>query len=481
MSISVTPKKTPKKFNRIYNNSITELAAMARIANMTTGTAQLSEYGTISAANNYSLITLNRIILTYLFSGNGIFQRAVQVPILDAISKGIEIESDEVSADEIEAVMEWWESNNLWDVILNFYTWSRLYGGGGIVINTDQDSSKPLEISKLNKDSLLDFYDIDRWVLQHSQSPIENIEDVFMSFGNIESFHIYGQEIHKSRMILSTGKKAPYYIRRQLRGWGMSVAESMIRDLNNYIKTDDVLYEILDESKLDVYYIKDLSQKLLTNGGVSNIKKRLEASNEIKSYLNALLMDINDKYEQKTLAFAGLAEVKRENRYGIAACLNMPVTKIFGMSAAGFSSGEDDLENYNSMVESEIRPKLKPAIKQLMQIGFQVLYGYIPSFKIKFPPLRILSETDQETVRTSKQNRILQWFDRGILSAPKCVEMAKKDGLITIEVDENTIPEKPLPPSGDYEKITSVTPMPTTTSNNAKKEIKNVKVIRNKK
>ena len=30
--------------------------------------------------------------------------------------------------------------------------------------------------------------------------------------------------------------------------------------------------------------------------------------------------------------------------------LKMPITKLFGISAAGFSSGEDDIENYNSMI-----------------------------------------------------------------------------------------------------------------------------------
>jgi uncharacterized protein len=447
--VNKTQKKQNKKFNRTYNNSMVEIAALARLSTLATGSSQLSDYGTISNSNNYALITLNRIILTYFYAGNGIFQRAVQVPVLDAISKGIEIESDEVSNEEIEEVMEWWENNNLWDIILNYYTWTRLYGGGGIVINTDQDPIKPFDIRAINKNTPLDFYDMDRWVFQTTNSAVENVEDVFMSMSNYDKYYIYGQEIHKSRVIISAGKKAPYYVRRQLKGWGLSVAESMIRDLNNYIKTGDVLYEILDESKVDVYYIKDLAQKLLTTGGINNIKNRLQTANEIKSYLNALLMDLSDKYEQKQMSFAGLAEVMNQNRIGIAACLNMPVTKIFGMSASGFNSGEDDLENYNSMVESEIRPKLKPAIKQLLQIGFQYLYGYIPSFKIKFPPLRLLSETDQENVKTSKQNRILQWYDRGILSAPKCVEMAKKEGLVTIEINEAAIPEKPIAPGGE--------------------------------
>ena len=92
---------------------------------------------------------------------------------------------------------------------------------------------------------------------------------------------------------------------------GMSEAERMLRDLNNYLKTGDVLYEILDESKLDIYKIKDLANKLLTAGGTSQITKRIQAANEVKNYVNALILDTEEEYEQKSLTFAGCRRYAR--------------------------------------------------------------------------------------------------------------------------------------------------------------------------
>jgi phage-related protein (TIGR01555 family) len=448
-----------KKFNKAYTNSMVELATIVRASTIATGGSALSDYGTISNANNYSLITLNRIILTYLYTGNGIFRRAIQVPVLDAISKGIEIESDEASQDDIDEILDWFicinkddfnnENNNLWNVILNYFTWTRLYGGGGILINTDQDPTTKFNIKSINQYTPLAFYDVDRWMFSSPQSVVTNVEDFYLQYGNSDKYYIYGQELHKSRVIISTGRKAPSYVRRQLKSWGLSEAEAMIRDLNNYIKTSDVLYEILDESKIDVYYIQNLASKLVTSGGTKAIQSRIQAANELKNYLNALLLDANDKWEQKQIQFGGLAEVQRENRIGIAACLNMPVTKIFGMSAAGFNSGEDDIENYNAMVDSEIRPKIQPVIKSLLNIGFQKLFGYIPKYKIKFPSLRILSSVDEENVKTAKTNRILSLFQGGLLNGKQAMQMLKKESIITIEVDENTVPDKPIPPNGE--------------------------------
>jgi uncharacterized protein len=441
-----------KRIQRVLSNSLAELSAGIRTSSLLTGGSQLSDYGTIGFSNNYSMITLNRIVLTYMYTGNGIFQRAIQIPILDAISKGMEIESSEVGHEEIEEIMELWEIMGCWDIILDAFTWSRLFGGGGIVINTEQDPEEELNFNNIYGKKIK-FYDADRWILTTTGSAFKDVENIYSDLLDVSKFYLYGQAIDKSRIIPIRGKKAPAYIRRQLKGWGMSVAESLIRDMNNYLKTDEVLYEILDESKLDIYYIQGLANKLLQAGGTSAIQQRLQVANEIKNYLNALLLDANDKYEQKTLGFAGLAEIKRENRIGIAGAVNMPVTKLFGISAAGFNSGEDDIENYNAMVESEIRSKIKHPIKTMLKVLFANKYGYIPNFTIKFPSLRILSAVDEENVKTSKTNRILSLFERGLLNGQKSMEMLKKEGIITIDIDENAIPDKPLSPNGEENKV----------------------------
>jgi len=434
-----------RHINREFSNSYAELAAGIKLM---TGGSQLSDYGTIGYANNYSLITINRIILTYLYTGNSIFQRAIQIPVQDAISKGVEIESGEVGNDEIKEILDDWDDYHCWDTILDTFTWGRLFGGGGVVINTEQDPEEKLDIDSLHNGKIA-FYDADRWILTMTGSAFEDIENQYLDLGSSDYYFIYGQKIHRSRVMACRGKKAPAYIRRQLKGWGMSVAECLIRDLNNYLKTDDVLYEILDESKLDVYYIKDLASKLINPGGVQAVRQRVQTMNEIKNYLNAIVMDINDKYDQKTLNFAGLAEVKRENRIGIAGAVNMPVTKLFGISAAGFNSGEDDIENYNAMIESEIRTKIKPIVKKILKILFIRRYGYVPTFEIKFPSLRILSSVDEESVKASKTNRIIALYQAGILNHPQSIEMAKKENIITIDVDESAIPDKAEQPNGD--------------------------------
>lgn len=429
------------------DNSLLQLTQGIRVANQLTGGSTLSSYGTIGYANNYSLLTLNRIILTYLFTGNGIFQTAIQLPIQDAIRKGIEIDSGELDAEDIEKVLEWWEEYDLWNVVLNSFTWSRLYGGGGIVINTPQNPEKPLNIQGLYKKKLA-FYDVDRWQVDYGTASFQDTN--YRRFRQMDHFYLYGQKIHESRIIRLRGKKAPSYVGDTLRGWGMSEGERMIRDINLYLKTQDVLYEILDESKVDIYKIKGLANKLLTTGGTSSIQTRIQAANEIKNYVNALVLDSEEDFEQKTMTFGGVAEVMRENRINVASALRMPMTKLFGLSASGFNTGESDLENYNSNVESEIRRPLKTIVKKLLNIGFMNIFGYTPTFKISFPALRELSASDEEAIKSSQTNRVLAMYDRGLLTSTEVGEIGRKDGWLEIETkaEQGLLPDQPAAPNG---------------------------------
>ena len=213
----------------------------------------------------------------------------------------------------------------------------------------------------------------------------------------------------------------------------MSEGERMIRDINLYIKTQDVLFELLDEAKIDVYSIDNLANQMALPGGIEKITRRVTNANRLKNYVNALVLDSKEKYEQKTIAFSGLAEIQNQNRISIASALRMPMTKLFGLSASGFNTGESDLENYNSFVESEIRSQLKRPIKKLLEIGCQILFGYIPHFKVSFPSLRILTALEEEQVSRQKLDKLVILYEQGVITIKEFSEMARKEGIITIQ------------------------------------------------
>lgn len=437
-------KRKPRASTR--ENRLSDVSFSLAGINGGTGGSYLSSYNTWNFSNNYALLTLNRIVLTYMYTGNGIFQTAIQLPIQDAIGKGIEIESGELDNTDIEAVMDYWEEEGIWETILNTWTWIRLFGGGAMLVNSNQDPEKPLDLNKLNK-TPLEFYDIDRWQLDTNIVVFDDW-DSYVSAGNNKGLiYLYGEPIHESRFLRGQGKRAPHYVRRQLRGWGMSEGERMIRDLNLYLKTQDANFELIDEAKVDVYKINGLANKLLTSGGTAAITNRIQSANEIKNYVNALVLDSNEDYQQKQMTFAGLAEIMQQNRMGVAAALRMPLTKLFGLSASGFNTGESDLENYNQMVESEIRMPVRPMVRELLRITMSHLFGYVPEFTFKFPSLREQTPEVEQNVKTQETNRALALYDRGLMDSEETMQQLSKVSVIQIETkaEQGLVPD-PIPP-----------------------------------
>ena len=186
----------------------------------------------------------------------------------------------------------------------------------------------------------------------------------------------------------------------------MSELERTIRDINSYNKNQDVIYELLDEAKTDVWKLQALNSQLLSGAAQQQLSKRLNLATNLKNFHNALIMDKDDDYEQKQISFGGLAEMQNQNRIGMAASVRMPMTKLFGQSASGFSSGEDDIENYNALIESEVRAKALKVISPVIKLRCQQLFGFIPEhMEIRFNPLRVLSAEQEENVKDKKFQR----------------------------------------------------------------------------
>jgi phage-related protein (TIGR01555 family) len=428
-------------------NSLTELAGQLAFINGVTGGSTLSSYGTAAYSNNYALLTLNRIILTYMYTGNGLFQTAIQQPILDAIGKGIEIDCPEISSADVDDVLEKWEDFDLWTTILDAWTWVRLFGGGAVLINSNQDPEQPIDFDEFHRQPL-EFYDLDRWQLDVNLSYI-NDNDAFQKNPDPDTlFYIYGTPVHNSRFLMGRGKRAPHYVRQQLRGWGMSEGERMIRDLNLYLKTQDVTYELLDEAKVDIYKINGLAQKMMTTGGTTAITTRIQTANQIKNYINALVLDAQEEYESKSMTFSGLAEVMQENRIGIAAALRIPENKLFGQSATGFASGQDTLEVYNAMVEAEVRKPLNPIVRNLLKVMFSYALGYVPSFSFSWPSLRELTPEVEQQVKDAEANRLFNFYDRGLIDSAEIMQQSEKSALIEIETKagKGLLPPQPEAP-----------------------------------
>lgn len=342
---------------------------------------------------------------------------------------------EELSPLEIRKIEQYMLDNNVYETIKYAIKWGRLYGGGGIVINTAQNPETELNIEKINQDTPLEFYHADMWELSGIKEG-NPIGDVKVDWSLNVPFNYYGHGLNKSRVLLYKGKEAPSMIRWRLRGWGTSEIERFVRSINQFIKNNNVIYELLDEAKMDVYQVTGFNDTLQDMDGTNAITERFRLATLLKNYTNAIAIDTEDSYQQKQVSFSGLAEIANQFRLNVAADLRMPLTKIFGMSSAGFNSGDDDIENYNSMIESEIRSKVKNIIVQVLKVVARKVLGKTCDFDIEFAPLRNIAPIDQQKIKSSDFQMLLKGYYGGVLSPKELIDAINQKNIFGFAVKE---------------------------------------------
>ena len=378
------------------------------------------------------LVTFQRQLLNDLYVENGLVQTMIDQPVEDAFRGDLKLSSKEFDDDDIAELESRFNALHALETIKDAFKWSRLFGGGGVVLNIyGQNPEKPLDIEGIKEGAKIELYAADRWELANSPYTVNPSLNDLTGLQKGLKFNFYGQELHPSRVLILKGKTAPSLKRLQLAGWGMSEIERLVAPLNKFTKNQNVIYELLDESKLDIYSIQDYNVSLMA-GQEDAIKKRVEFTNMLKSYLNALILDKEDAFDQKNMSFAGMSELLEQARLDIASALKMPVTKLFGMSSAGFNSGEDDLENYNAMIERDVRTPGKDVILTIYKIISASVLGLIPQdLDLEYPSLRIAKENEIQERKNMQFARGKELFEMGLMTKGEFYDYLQENEIIT--------------------------------------------------
>jgi phage-related protein (TIGR01555 family) len=397
---------------------------------------QVSNSGTLFKNLRWYLVSNFRQLLSQLYVEIGLVQTVVDVPVDDGLRGGVKFKSKQLDESQIRELQISFDRDDDLNTAGFAAKWARLYGGAGILVLTDQDPEEPLDIEAIGPDTPLEFRAVDMWELFWDKQNTEGY-DPSIQTEDFEFYNYYAMDVHKSRVMRIKGLTPPSFIRPRLRGWGFSVVEVLVRSINQYLKSTDLGFEVLDEFKLDVYKIKNLVNTLLSPNGQQKIQQRVQLANWQKNYQNAVVMDSEDDFDHKQLSFAGLAEAMTGIRMQVAADMRMPITKLFGTSvSAGFSTDQNDMENYNSMVEAQVRNKLKYDLLRIAEIKCQKIFGFIPDdLELEFKPLRELTAVDEENVKTQKFNRLSMAKEKGEISTQEYRDACNKGNLFDVQLD----------------------------------------------
>jgi uncharacterized protein len=275
-----------------------------------------------------------------------------------------------------------------------FLAFSSLLGDALIVAITDADDlSLPLS----------DIEDIQRFIVltKGEFDPDSNIDDDLKSanFGKPIYYTIgKNDKVHHSRCHRLKLGKSKLTDRNQ---FGTSDLQNKYNAIRLFDTTITCIGDIIQDSNVDVLFIPDLIAKV-AQGKEDDIRKFINLINHTKSSMNAIALDAGNseaqgRWEQKTATYAGLSEVLTKLITVTAGALDRPITVLFGLSASGFSTGEEDLESYHGTINALQESRLRPAQEFIDKF---ILDKMMPNHGLTFeyPSIKVVNE-DKEAVR----------------------------------------------------------------------------------
>lgn len=337
--------------------------------------------------NYFSYQFMNRrdfFELEAAYSSNSLAKKIVDIPVNDATREWRTFSCDE--AREIQQAESYYK---LQSTIQEAFKWGRLYGGAIVLMITDQDLRQPLDVERIREGSLKRFVVLDR---KHvSGLDFEFTDPTVKNYMLPNYYMIYGgsMQIHHSHVVRIPGEKVPMTIRQNNGGWDDSILRKCMDDVKDAVSAKAGMASLVQEANVDVINREGLSDELSTEDGTEEIQHRYSMAGMLKSINRMLLLDNNETYTRKTIAFGGLGEVQQTLMEWAAGAADIPMTRLFNIQAKGMGdSGQGDMNNYHDSLRGAQQSDYRPCLEQLDEVMLRSWFGYLPDdCEFDFDPL----------------------------------------------------------------------------------------------
>jgi len=321
----------------------------------------------VSSQWSYNLTSQTDVEIAY--RTNWIARKLVDIPAYDATRAWRKWETD---TNKIEKIEKEEERINFQRVLRNGLIMSRLYGGAALVMGVDQGkASEELDIKKINKGALKFIIATSRWGI--GTGPLET-DILSPNYGRPKYFtRLMGTatntdaefQIHPSRVVVLQGMGLPDPISS---GdiWGDSILQVALDAVQGATGVVQAVATMVQESKIDVIKIPDLSQNLSSTDYANELVSRFQLANTAKSLINTLLLDKEEEWNRISADMAGLPEILKMFLLMVSGAADIPATRMLGQSPVGLNAtGDGDLRNYYDRIHSDQNNTLSPALAML--------------------------------------------------------------------------------------------------------------------
>jgi phage-related protein (TIGR01555 family) len=353
---------------------------------------------------------------------------------------------------QLDDVVGWTEKLHLRQGLAAAATYSRLYGGGALVLIADDRTpiDKPLNLRRLR--TIHGFYPIDRWRLYPAAG--------WSGIGEPESYWFWTQadrelqklndqagskvvtsagldlteatqiEIHSSRVIRFEGLSCSWRSQQERQWWGVSVVDLVWDVFKRWETGQQSAADILHDFDLVVHKLPGLAN-MLAAGGEDKLRQRLQANALARSTIGAYLLNDNEELTNFTRSAAGIADIISSLKSEITGASGLPHTLLWGESPSGLGAdGRSEQAAFGNEVADWQAQHLKEPLRRVYELVMACADGPWKGQKppddweITFRPTYTPTEDEQAELRQKVAAADSQYIQAGVLQ-PNEVALAR--------------------------------------------------------
>lgn len=356
----------------------------------------------------------NREYLETIYTTSWLSSKIVDSVAEDMTKDGINISG--ILEERATKLQKYITEKGIWSALTNLLKWARLYGGAIAFIAIEgQDPSSPLDPATIGPSQFIGLSVFDR----HRVYPLTNDlnfygEPIYYKVDCID------KPVHFSRVIKAIGIMLPYEMAQRNQFWGDSVLTRVLKCVKLRDEALNSAGQLIGVSFLRTAKIDGLRQVIATGGRAQeNLQKMFAYMRDIQNNAGMTIMDKSDEFQTNSYSFGGLDALLSSFALEVAGACNIPVTRLYGQSPAGFSTGDSDLKTYYDSITSEQETVLRAPLSKLLEIGYRSLFGYTDELlKLDFDfdsPWRP-NEIEDRAQTVSECNTVISAAAAGLIS-----------------------------------------------------------------
>ena len=341
----------------------------------------------ISGAQSYGL--------GWIYENNGLARRIIDVIPEEMVSPGFKVAGVKDEA----AFRSSWDDLEIEGLIVDAFSWRRLYGGSAIVaiINDGRKLTSPAK-----EDGVLEgirVYDRSQIAIDKKETNPRNIR-----YGEPALYKITPGGglpeylIHYTRVKILDGERLPPQQRKRNDGWGASfLNKSLIEAIYDYEYCEELATQLLRRKQQAVWKVKGLAEMCDDEDAAYAARLRLAQVDDNSGVGKAIGIDANDEeYEVLNSDVNGVSEFLQNKFDRIVSLSGIHEIILKSKNVGGVSASQNTaLETFYKTVDRQREEHYRPVLEFLLPFVI-----HEDEWSVEFEPLSMPSEKEtSETVK----------------------------------------------------------------------------------